>query len=199
MTFAEEHARLLLVLHTILATAAIAASTHLVVWLVRVLRGNVGKMAAVRRLAVYAAALHLAAFVAGNLMYPTYKVRVKVSYLRDPDAVVAEGEARLRAAHQVELRYGDRDHALTEGQIVRATRHLPAEADRAQRWFDAKEHWIAMGLPLSLLLAFLLRVWKPDEGRAVTPIVVGLALGACASLWFAGVIGVLTASARAIG
>jgi len=197
--FAEEHARLLLVLHTVLAVAAVAASTHLVVWMVRLLRGSSGRLAAVRRLALYAAVLHLAAFVAGNLMYPTYKVRVKVEYLKDPAAVLADGEARVRASHDLQRRYGDRDATLTEGQLHRATAALPGRAERGHRWFDAKEHWIAMGLPLSIALAFLLRGWKPDEGRAITPVVFSFALGACATLWFAAIIGVLTASLRAIG
>lgn len=200
MTFAEEHARLLLVLHTILAVAAVAASTHLVVWIVRVLRGNAGRLAAVRRLAIYAAALHLAAFVAGNLMYPTYKVRVKVQYLNDPQEVIDEGEDRLRAARTVERRHTDRTPAPpTEGELDRATLGMPKDAERVARWFDAKEHWIAMGLPLSIGLAFLLRLWTPKEGGAVTPVVVAFALGACFTLWFAALVGLVTASWRAVG
>lgn len=199
MTFAEEHARLLLVLHTILATAAVAASTHLVVWLIRLLRGGPVSLRAVRRLALYAGALHLTAFLAGNLMYPTYKVHTKVAYLANPEAVLADGEARLRATLQLEHRFGDRDARLTDGAIARATAPLPNDAIRVARWFDAKEHWIAMGLPLSLGLAFLLRGWAPAEGRAITPVIVSFAVGACFTLWFAAIVGLITASYRAVG
>ena len=60
--FLEDHARLLLVLHTVLAVAAVATSTLLVVWLARVRRGAHGRLRAVRRFAVILAVLHGAAF-----------------------------------------------------------------------------------------------------------------------------------------
>lgn len=187
-------------LHTILAVSAVAASTHLVVWLVRVLRGNAGRLAAVRRFAIYAAVLHLGAFVAGNLMYPTYKVRVKVQYLQDPQEVIDEGQDRLRAARTAERRHTDRSPPPpTEGELARATTDLPEGAEKIARWFDAKEHWVAMGLALSIGLAFLLRLWTPKDGGAVTPIVMTFALGACFTLWFGAIVGVLTASWRAVG
>ncbi|MCB9559399.1 MAG: hypothetical protein H6708_03200 [Kofleriaceae bacterium] len=202
MLFLEDHARLLLVLHTVLAVAAVATSTHLVVWLARVRRGAHGRLRAVRRFAVILAVLHGAAFAAGNLMYPTYKIQVKVGYLQNPDAVVADGAARVRDAAQVRRRFADRDAAPpSDGEVARATAGLPAAADRTARWFDAKEHWVAMGLPLSLALAFVLAAWRPEPGRGgeVGGVIMTLAIGASASLWFAAVIGVLTASARAIG
>jgi len=192
--FLEDHARALLLLHTALAVAAVAASTHLVVWIWKVRRGRAGLLRAARRFAWIAASLHFAAFIAGNLMYPTYKVRVKVSYLQRPEAVIEAMDARAAHAAESARRYGGPPAAEPpEG--------APNAADRVARWFDAKEHWIAMGLPLALALAFLLPVWKPEpgEGAEIGSLVQGLAIAACASLWFGAIVGVVTASWRAVG
>jgi hypothetical protein len=200
--FAEAYARPLLLLHTALAVGAVAASTHLVIWLWKLRRGQHGKLAAVRRVAVIAAWLHHAAIVAGNLMYPTYKVRVKVDYLKNNDAVLDEAEARAALAAQTERRFHDPDaQPLSDGALARATAPLPRRADRISRWFDSKEHWVAMALPVALLLAFLLRAWRPEkgEGGEVFPLVFGLALAVCFTLWFAAIVGVVTASWRAVG
>jgi hypothetical protein len=200
--FAEAYARWLLLLHTALAVGAVAASTHLVIWLWKVRRGQHGRLRAVRRFAVIAAALHLGAFVAGNLMYPTYKVRVKVGYLKYSDALLDDAEARERVAYELQRRFQDRDaEPPSDAEIARATEHVPRQANKIAQWFDAKEHWVAMGLPISLLLAFLLRAWKPErgEGGEVGGIVLLLAIGACASLLFGAIVGVVTASWRAVG
>lgn len=202
MIFLEEHARLLLLLHTALAVGAVAASTHLVLWLRKIRRGQHGRLRAARRFAVIAAALHLGAFVAGNLMYPTYKVRVKVSYLTNPPAVLDDAAARASRATEAERRYLDPEAAApSEGQHARAVAELPGGADRIARWFDSKEHWVAIGLPLALALAFLLPAWKPEpgEGGEIATIVFLLALGACFTLWFGAIVGVLVTSWRAVG
>jgi hypothetical protein len=200
--FLEEHARILLLLHTALAVAAVAASTHLVLWLRKVRRGQHGKLPAARRFALYAALLHLGAFVAGNLMYPTYKVRVKVAYLQNPPAVLDYADARAARALEAERRFHDPGAAApSEGQLARAHAGRPGAAERISRWFDSKEHWVAMGLPLALALAFLLPAWRPEpgEGAEVGSIVFLLALGACFTLWFGAIVGVVTASWRAVG
>jgi len=183
--FFEEHARFLLLLHTALAVAAVAASTHLVLWLWKLRRGASGKLRAVRRFGVIVACLHLGAFVAGNLMYPTYKVRVKLGYLQSEDAV--SDDATTRAAR------ADRDHLPPPPEMT------PEDAGQAAKWFDAKEHWVALGLPVLLLLALLLAGWPPDEGREIGGVIFGMALFACATLWFAALVGVVTASWRAVG
>ena len=202
MLFAEDHARLLLLLHTALAVAAVGASTHLVLWLRKVRRGQHGRLAAARRFAWIAAALHLGAFVAGNLMDPAYKVQVKVAYLQDPDAVVDDATARANAVATAVRRYHD-EHARppTEGELDRATAGLPNAAMRASRWFDAKEHWVALGLPLAFGLALLLPAWRPepDEGAAISGFVYLLAIAAAFTLWFGAIVGVITASWRAVG
>jgi len=192
--FLEDHARALLLLHTALAVAAVAASTHLVLWLRKVRRGRVGLLRSTRRFAWIAASLHLAAFAAGNLMYPVYKVRVKVSYLQRPEAVVGEASARAELAAETAHRYGG-------GDVTAFAEAAPNDADRIARWFDAKEHWIAMGLPLALALAFLLPAWKPEpgEGAEIGGFLQLLAIAACATLWFGAIVGVVTASWRAVG
>jgi hypothetical protein len=202
VVFFEEHARLLLLLHTVLAVAAVAASTHLVLWLRKVRKGQHGKLAAARRFALYAALLHLGAFIAGNLMYPTYKVRVKVEFLQNPPAVLEEADARAARAAEAERRFHDPE-ALppSEGQLARANAGRPGTAEKLSRWFDSKEHWVAMGLPLAIALAFLLPAWRPEpgEGAEVGTIVFLLALAACFTLWFGAVVGVLVTSFRAVG
>ena len=202
MIFFEEHARLLLLLHTVLAVSAVGASTHLVLWLRKVRKGQHSKLAAARRFALYAALLHGAAFVAGNLMYPTYKVRVKVEFLQNPPAVLEEAEQRAMRTTEAERRFHDPD-ALppSEGQLARAHGGRPGAAERSSRWFDSKEHWVAMGLPIAIALAFLLPAWKPEpgEGAEVGTIVFLLALAACFTLWFGAVVGVLVTSFRAVG
>lgn len=202
MVFLEEHARLLLLIHTVLAVGAVAASTHLVLWLRKVRKGQHGKLAAARRFALYAALLHLGAFVAGNLMYPTYKVRVKVAYLQNPPAVLEDAEARTMRDVEAERRFHDPEaRAPSDGQLARAHGGRPGTAEKLSRWFDSKEHWVAMGLPVALALAFLLPAWRPEPGQGaeVGTIVFLLALGACFTLWFGAVVGVLVTSFRAVG
>jgi hypothetical protein len=200
--FAEDHARLLLLLHTALAVGAVGASTHLVIWLHRIRRGQHGRLRAARRFAVIAAVLHGGAFVAGNLMYPTYKVRVKVAYLQNPAAVLDDAADEVHRDVEVRRRYGGGDaREPTAGQIERATAGMPERTDRAARWFDAKEHWVAMGLPVAVALALLLPVWRPEPGHGaeIGGWLLGLAVAACLTLWFGAIVGVVTASWRAVG
>lgn len=202
MLFAEDHARLLLVLHTALAVAAVGASTHLVIWLRRVRRGAHGRLRAVRRFGYYAAALHLAAFVVGNLIYPVYKVRVKASYLQSPAVVTQEAVARGVQANELARRYAaDPPGEVDPARLERAAAHLPDATERVARWFDTKEHWVAMGLIVALALAFLLPAWRPEDGAGgeIGGIVYGMAIAAAASLWLGAIVGVIVASWRAVG
>jgi len=199
--FAEGIARWLLVLHTALAVAAVAAATHLVVWMRPFLRGTFVRRVAVRRFGIIAAALYLATFTVGNLVYPTYKVRVKVEYLQNPAAVADEAGARIRQREIVAARYRGEEPALpSDAAIDAATAGLPRATDKMARWFDAKEHWVAMGLVLSLGCMVLLVAWDPRrDGGAPAPYAFLLALSAAAALWTGAIIGVVTASWRAIG
>jgi hypothetical protein len=191
-------ARWLLVLHTALGVAAVAASTHLCVWLVKYLRGAHGRRRAVQRFAMIALCLHGAAFVVGNLAYPTYKTRVRAEYLDSTDAVAADIDARLRASAERERRETG-TASTSDAEIAREVAAAPADATRAARWFDSKEHWVAVGLALALAVVALTRAWNPErDGRGAAPFVVMAAFAACATLWFAATVGVLTATWRAI-
>ena len=63
MVFLEEHARWLLVLHTICGVALVAASTHLVVWMRGYLRGEFGRHPAVVKFSYITLSLFAVAFV----------------------------------------------------------------------------------------------------------------------------------------
>jgi hypothetical protein len=189
---ADSAARWLLLLHTAIGVAAVGAATHLVVWLRRYARGQVGRRRAVIRFAWLALALQLAAFACGVVMYPTYKVEVRSAYLENAAAI-----ATTQAAHAKEM---DRI-AAREGQPAiepTATVEIVQGAARAARWFDVKEHWVALGIFVNAALVLVLMLWDPREGRAIAPAVVGLAGIACATLWLAAIIGVVIASWRAV-
>ncbi len=97
MIFAESSARFLLVLHTVFAVACVGASTHLVIWLRGYRRGQFTRVRAVKRFAWISLALYAVTFFGGNLIYPTYKVRVRGQFLDDPTAIVRELAARQKA------------------------------------------------------------------------------------------------------
>jgi hypothetical protein len=189
----EAAARWMLVLHTALGAAAVGAATHLVVWSRGFLRGRFERLGAVRRFAWIVLALQLAAFAAGNVMYPTYKVEVRAAYLENTTAVVADRDGHQRALERVWAREAAvPPEATVTGELVR-------RAAAAARWFDIKEHWIALGILASLGLVLALGFWDPSTGaRELAPVVFGLALIIAATLWLGAVIGVATASWRAV-
>jgi hypothetical protein len=174
----EAQARLLLVLHAILGAGTVATSTHLVVWLRGYLRGKPQRRRAVRRFAWISLVLFGLTFLVGNLGYPIYKVRVRTGYLENPPAV----EAAMPGAEPAEVEA-----------------HFDRTANIA-RWFDVKEHWVSLGLMLTLACALILRRWEPiGEAAVIAPLVVGMAATAAATAWLAAIIGLLTSSYRAIG
>jgi len=80
-----------------------------------------------------------------------------------------------------------------------ATGALVHRAARAARWFDVKEHWIALGILASLALVLVLGFWDPrSTGRELVPVVFGLAVIIAGTVWLGAVVGVLTASWRAV-
>jgi hypothetical protein len=189
----ENAARWVLLLHTALGVAAVGAVTHLVIWLRRYLRGQYGLQRAVRRFALYALVLHALAFAAGNIMYPTYKVEVRAAYLDNAGAVVADRAARERELDKIAAR----EHA-------RAPEHAPARdvvkrTAKAGRWFDVKEHWVALGLFASAALVLVLWLWDPKrDGKTFAPVVLGLAVVIAGTVWLGAIIGVLTSAWRAV-
>jgi hypothetical protein len=189
----ETAARWMLVLHTALGVAAVGAATHLVIWSRGFLRGEFGRLRAVRRFAWLALVLQLAAFGAGNLMYPTYKVEVRAAYLESGAAVAAEQESHQRALARVAARES------ASAPMPTATGDLVRRAAGAARWFDIKEHWIALGILASLGLVLVLAFWDPRAGaRELAAVVFGLAVIVAGTVWLGAVIGVLTASWRAV-
>jgi hypothetical protein len=189
VTFLEDHARLILVVHTALAVGAVAASTHVVVWMRGYLRGDYRRHRGVQRLTLYAALLFLGAFIAGNLMYPTYRVRVRAEYLDDGGAVIRDRAARLEARGETPAAADpDRDA------------HLPRTTAKIGRWFDVKEHWLALGLLMAAASALLARAWDPRRGgAAIAPAAFAIALGAALTGWVGAIIGVVVSSYRAVG
>ncbi|HMG23097.1 MAG TPA: hypothetical protein VK607_17295, partial [Kofleriaceae bacterium] len=146
----EAAARWLLVLHTALGVAAVGAATHLVLWSRGFLRGRFGRLRAMRRFAWIVLALQLAGFAAGNVMYPTYKVEVRAAYLENATAIVADQDSHQRALERVAAR------ELLHAPEPSATGDLVHRGAAAARWFDIKEHWIALGILASLGLVLVL-------------------------------------------
>ena len=209
--FAEDYAGVLLIVHAIGGAALVAASTHLVVWMRDYPRGRFRRPRAVRRFALIVLVLYGAAFTLGNLMYPTYKVRVKVEYFEEGGVVVESAAARPRAAARVAARYesaaalrrGDETPAAarepSDAEIAERTAPLPRAMNKVARWFDVKEHWTAIGLALALACAALLHAWRPERHPpALGWVAFALALGLAAITWFGAVIGLITTSYRSI-
>lgn len=196
MTFLEDHARLLLLAHTALAVAAVGAATHLALWTRGYFRGQFGRHRAVRRFAWISLTLSVAAFLAGNAIYPTYRVRVRAEYLENPTAVAEQAAASARARAQTE---GVPAAALDTRE---ASRQRALAAAKIARWFDVKEHWLALGLLMSAALTFLLWRWDPrrDGGHsaALGPVVATLAICAALTTWSGAIIGVLVSAWRAV-
>jgi hypothetical protein len=191
----EAAARWLLVLHTALGVAAVGAATHLVLWARGLRRGSFARLPAIKRFAWLALALHTAAFAAGTAMYPTYKVEVRTAYLENSEAIVAD-----QASHQRQLeRIAAREAA--EPPAPTATGALVRRAASAARWFDVKEHWIALGLLAALGLVLVLAQLDPrapEAARPLLPVIFGLTLVLAGTVWLGAVIGVLTAAWRAV-
>ncbi len=183
----------MLLLHTALGVAAVGAATHLVLWSRGFLHGSFGRLRAVRRFAWIVVVLQIAAFAAGNVMYPTYKIEVRAAYLENPEAIATD-----QASHERELARVAEREAVHAAEPT-ATGALVRRAARAARWFDVKEHWIALGILASLALVLVLGFWDPRSGgRELAPVVFGLAVVIAGTVWLGAVIGVLTASWRAV-
>ena len=202
-------ARLLLVVHTVLAAALVAVSTHLVVWMRGFPRGRFQRLQAIRKLSLISACLFVATFVVGNVLYPVYKVRVRAEYLEQPSALMDEVESRARARAQTAARYrdsADGDGPLPDARVpsdrelARNSAHVPREAAKVARWFDVKEHWVAFGMALAIAVAVLVRRWHPKrDGGGIANIVFLMALAAAFSTWLGALVGIVVSSYRAVG
>jgi hypothetical protein len=70
---------------------------------------------------------------------------------------------------------------------------------KVARWFDVKEHVIALGFAVALGLLWMVSAWNPKrDGDAIAPVIAGLAMVTAATTWFAAIVGLLVTSYRAI-
>jgi hypothetical protein len=193
-------ARWLMIAHGVLAAAAVAATTHWCVWLWPFRRERYARLRAVKRFGVIAMSLYLVAMSGGLLIYPTYKARVKLEFLTSSTAVLDDAAARMHATELVAARAADREpRTLEPGAILRATRDAPERAEKVARWFDTKEHWVAVGLMLGLAAMAVLLAWDPRrDGRGPLTLVLCGALGTCAIAWMAAIIGLMTTATRSL-
>ena len=183
--FAESLATPLLVVHTVLAAAAIGAATHAALWLRRHVRDG-ARVRAVRRFGVITASLMAATFAVGLVIYPTYRTRVRHEFLDNPAAIAATLTA-TRAARPT-------SEPATPDEVTAAIER----GARIARWFDVKEYLALIGLLAALALALILRAWNADAARALGSVVIGLALVVALCGWLTAIIGVVTASVRAV-
>ncbi len=227
--FAESHARLLLLVHTALGVATVAAATHLAVWMRDIRHGRFRRIRAIKRFARISACLYVLTLLAGNIIYPVYKIRVRVEYLEQPDAIVKDQERRRQMRARIAEEYWAHRHrqapsaespgasaasapgtgSSASAEVgVPASAHLDSAADLASvdtaaklaRWFDVKEHWVALGSMLAVACAICLHYWpRQDHGAAIRSIAYLMAVGAAACAWLAAVIGVLVSGVRAVG
>ncbi|HEX4460861.1 MAG TPA: hypothetical protein VIA18_22935 [Polyangia bacterium] len=186
MLFLEGLARPLLVCHAISASVLVGASTHHLLWCRHYLQDSYGRINAERRFAAISTIAFVCTFILGNLLYPTYKVRVRAQYFDNPSAIAAE--VKLRDA-------GARDIGIATPPLPTTVRSLTPVA----HVFDIKEHWVALGCMASIVLFILSRRAHPREQRGVLPLYLGLAAFQCGSAWLGAVVGLVTASFRAVG
>lgn len=195
MLFLEGAARLLLVLHAILGAATIAVATHLVLWTRKALRGQGRRLAGLRWFGAVLFGLFALQFAVGNLVYPTYKVRVRGELFDLPHAAL--DDLRVRAAARAELLARE---GRAEASAPAEATEEPPQLPRVARLFDVKEHLVALALPLAFAACVLAFAWNPDrDGPAAGRLLYGCALVVAATVWFAGIVGVVVASYRAVG
>lgn len=212
----EDYTTLILVLHAIAAMTTVALTTHLVIWMRPMARGERKRIGAARRFAWLALSGYALTMVLGMLLYPTYKVRVRGEYLENPSAIrrntEAAAEARVMAEerHQESLRFrrglagrGEPQVVAPEDEDAERIRNLADDridaGAKISRWFDVKEHWSALGLILSAAVAFIL--WHASASKdslVVAKLCWGMAILSAASAWAAAVIGLVTAALRSV-
>jgi hypothetical protein len=184
--FLESFARPLLVCHAVAAAVLVGATTHHLLWCRHYLYGRYRRIKAEKRFATIATSAYLTTFLIGNLLYPTYKVRVRAEYFDNPPAIAAE--ARLRAGEH---------RAVADRESAPAT--VMPDLTRISHLFDIKEHWVALGCAASIVLWILSRRAHPREHRSVLALYLGLAVFACGAAWLGAIAGLVTASYRSVG
>src|SRR5690606_36409627 len=80
-----------------------------------------------------------------------------------------------------------------------ATVDMVRRAAAAARWFDIKEHWVSLGIFVTLALLLVLTRWEPRrDGVLVGSVVTTLTIISAGTIWLGAIIGVLTTSWRAV-
>jgi len=190
VVFLEGQARLLLVLHAVLGAATVAVTTHLFLWSRRWARSG-ARRPGVRWFAVAALGLYASQFALGNLLYPTYKVRVRAEYLDSPATVASEASVRSAARAELHVRAGAPPPPEPDG---------PRVLSPVARLFDVKEHWVAVGLPLAIVATLLVFGWDPKrDGAGARGLLLATTGGAAACAWFAALVGLWVSAVRAVG
>jgi hypothetical protein len=184
--FLEPLARPLLLVHAIAAAVLVGATTHHLVWCRHYVYGRYGHARAEKRFATITAFTFVLTFVVGNLLYPTYKVRVRAEYFDNPPAIAEE--VKLRAAQHEAV-----------GVAPRPMPNVVATLSPVARLFDIKEHWVALGCAASVILWILSRKLHPKDDRRVLPLYLGLSMVQCGTAWFGAIVGLVTASFRSVG
>ena len=121
-----------------------------------------------------------------------------------PSAVIDDAAARALAHDELADRAAGRPPRAPDLDAARRRAgDAPDRARKVARWFDAKEHWVAVGLILGLAVMAVVLAWRPaaadDAGRGPVAFVVLGATLVAAILWFAVIVGLATASTRSFG
>lgn len=158
-----------------------AVATHLCVWIRAYPRGEFGRHPAARWFATTALVLYSSQFLLGNVLYPTYKVRVRSEYFD----------------HQAAVREDAMKRQMAEGQGETVTvPHL----GWLGRLFDVKEHWVALGMALACAVCALAWAWDPRrDGPGAATLFVGMSVGLALCAWIGALVGLYVASYRAVG
>jgi hypothetical protein len=179
-----------MVCHAISAAVLVGATTHHLLWCRHYLSNSYGRAKAERRFATICAIAFISTFALGNILYPTYKVRVRAEYF-DNGPAIAE-EVKLRAANHRALGVAPTATPSTMTTVVQSLSPVA-------RLFDIKEHWVALGCMASIALWILSRKLHPKDEPRVLALYVGLSAVQCGTAWLGAVVGLVTASYRSVG
>ena len=194
--FLEGYARLLLFAHAIVSCALVASATHLVVWAWPRQGRYFAKAKGCARFAKIIFALYCANMALGLLIYPTYRVQVREELLDRPRQVAAISDREFTARTETLAAYGRQDVRSPHDPMSAV-----ANADKTVKWFDVKEHWVALGLPLSLfvMVAIGRRRKSFDVADAFSRWTFAAVIVMTSIVWLAALVGLATASAKAVG
>ncbi|HET6612497.1 MAG TPA: hypothetical protein VFG83_10925 [Kofleriaceae bacterium] len=206
MLIFEAHARLLIVVHGVIGAALVAVSTHLAVWTWRI-RKNPHFRRGALRFAAICAALYALELILGNVLYPTYKIRVRAEFLDNPQAISRDLASRATAGARIAEAAPAIPDSAPAAPGANTARAVPPEVREATirrnrtiaRIFDVKEHLVALGLALALACPVLLWAADPSaERRTVATTARVLTLLVAAITWFAAVVGLTITTIRSV-